>query len=81
MSETQTEILAHAKYTNGKIAENILKITALETAMEKKADKKNSIGTWISNHPFKFAGLTLIFVTFIVGDLRNPLISFIMSLI
>lgn len=81
MSETQVEILSHAKFTNGKIADNILKIATLEKALEEKANKKDSIGVWINSHPFKFAGLALIFVTFIIGDLRNPLISFIMSLI
>ena len=64
MGDVQQKILAHAKYTNGRV-----------TVIEKK-----SIGLWISNHPFKFSAFCLMFFSFVISDIRHPLINFVTSL-
>jgi hypothetical protein len=42
------------------------------TALEHK-----SIGVWISRHPFKFATFILITLSFLVSDIRHPMIDLI----
>ena len=58
------DILAQAKLTNGRV-------TKLE---------KRSIGNWVSNHPYKFAGFVIVFLATVISDIRHPLIAFIMKL-
>ena len=59
------EILNHAKQTNGRV--NML--------------EKKSIGLIISNNPFKFALIFLIFIGLIINDIRNPLFNLIIKLL
>lgn len=71
MEKVQEEILDHAKYTNGKVAENSKKITYIE---------KRSLGCWIARNPIKFAVYVLVFMSFVISDVRHPLIELITKL-
>ena len=42
------------------------------TALEKK-----SIGMWVSQNPLKFAMYVLVFFSFVISDIRHPLIDLI----
>lgn len=60
----QNDILEQAKKTNGRV-------TKLEGS---------SIGLWIANHPFKFTTFVVVLMSFLISDLRHPIIDFIASL-
>jgi hypothetical protein len=65
MHDTQKEMLAHQKITNGRVAQ-----------LESK-----SIGMWIRNHPFKFAIFTALFFSIVISDIRHPAFELIISII
>lgn len=71
LAKSQSEILAHAQYTNGKIADAIKQIEMV---------KKRSLGVWIAQHPFKFAGMVMIFFSFVISDIRHPLLEIVKNL-
>ena len=58
---TLSEILAHAKVTNGRV-------NRLE---------KLGVGIWISEHPFKFALFLMAFTAVVISDIRQPLLKLI----
>lgn len=62
--EKLDEIHTQVKLTNGRV-------TRLE---------KRSIGTWIANHPFKFAGFTLIFFVIVISDSRQAIINALLKM-
>jgi len=55
---------AQACKTNGRV-----------TVLERK-----SIGVWISLHPIKFATSCLISISFLISDIRHPLIDLLLKL-
>lgn len=68
MEQIQTQILDHAKYTNGKIA----------TAMQDiKHIEEKSFGCWVAKHPFKFILFILILTSVVVSDVRQPVLGLI----
>lgn len=70
--KVQNEILEHAKFTNGKIADAIAKIDSV---------KKRSVGWWIAEHPFKFAIFILVLFSFVISDIRHPLTDLLTNFI
>lgn len=62
-----------------KILEGILEQAKLTNGRVTKIESK-SLGLWISNHPFKFATFTTGALSFLISDLRVPIIEFITSI-
>lgn len=65
------EIIAHQKHTNGNVRDNSIAIQKICS---------NSIGLWISHHPFKFTAGTLAVISVLISDIRHPLFALITSL-
>jgi hypothetical protein len=58
------EILEQTKRTNGRV-------TQLES---------RSIGMWIAEHPWKFTATALVMLSFLISDIRHPIVDFIIKL-
>lgn len=71
MEKRDREVLEHAKYTNGKVAEAVEKIAMIE---------KKSIGCWIARNPIKFAVYVLVFFSFVISDVRHPIVEMVARL-
>lgn len=65
LREIQLQTLEQAKRTNGRV-----------TVLEKK-----SVGLWITNNPIKFVIYVLLFIAFVISDLRQPLFMFLVGLL
>jgi hypothetical protein len=72
--------------TNEDIYSELVELKKLATATHEQACKTNgrvtniehkSIGIWISRHPFKFTAFVLITISFLVSDIRHPMIDLI----
>ena len=61
VKEMAEKTLVQACKTNGRV-------TNLE---------KRSLGMWIARHPFKFTAFVLIVISFLVSDIRHPMIDLI----
>jgi hypothetical protein len=66
VKKTTDENNEHAKYTNGKIAEALLKIAEV---------KKKSFGCWVADHPLKTTGILIAFFGTVISDFRHPIID------
>lgn len=71
VERVQGEILDHAKYTNGKIAETIEQLASV---------KKQSFGCMAAKHPVKFATILFVFLGLVVTELRAPLMNIVKGL-
>lgn len=69
--KVQGEILDHAKYTNGKIAETIAQLASV---------KRQSFGCMAAAHPIKFVAIVISFLALIVTELREPLMLIVKGL-
>lgn len=69
--KVQDEILTHAKYTNGRVAENLKKIAQIEN---------KSVGCWIARNPIKFAVYMVVFTAFVLSDIRHPLFELLIKI-
>lgn len=66
--KTMIKILNHAEYTNGKIAAALLEIEEL---------RKNSLGMWVKNHPFRFTLLCISSLSVITPDTREIIFTLV----
>jgi len=64
------EIIAHQKYTNGKVAENIKQINDI---------KKRSVSLWIYSNPFKAICFAVLVTLLIISDFRKPILGFLIN--
>lgn len=89
MWRVQHDILEQTKKTNGRVTvlENTTHILTTSTiGIARNAENidlltKSSIGIWIGRHPFKFAWLVIIFLSFWVAEIRNPIVNEIIKLL
>jgi hypothetical protein len=72
--------------TNEDIYSQLQELTCLAKATHEQACKTNgrvtnlekrSLGMWIARHPFKFTSFVLITISFLVSDIRHPMIDLI----
>jgi len=67
--------LQHLKEVGQKTLEQACRTNGRVSTLEKR-----SIGMWIANHPFKFTGVIIFILSFLVSDIRQPTIKAIASL-
>ena len=67
--------IQHVKEVGEKTLEQALRTNGRVTSLEKK-----SIGVWISHHPLRFAIYVLVFFSFVISDIRHPIIDMVMKL-
>ena len=75
--------------TNQDIYDELLSLKAITTATHEQACNTNgrvtiiervSIGLWIARHPFKFAGILMIFFALVISDIRHPVFDLVKNL-
>jgi hypothetical protein len=66
--QTLQEVKKLGELTHDQACKTNGRVTALE---------HKSLGMWISKHPFKFAAFVLIAISFLVSDIRHPMIDLI----
>jgi hypothetical protein len=64
--------LQHLKEVGQRTLEQATRTNGRVTNLEKR-----SLGMWIARHPFKFAAYVLIVISFLVSDIRHPMIDLI----
>jgi len=74
--------LMHLKEVGQKTLEQAVKTNGRVTSLEErtKANENKSIGIWITNHPFKFAGIVMVFFSFVISDIRHPMLELVRNL-
>ncbi len=81
----QQQSLAQQKLTNGRVTKiESLKIekwieNQKHNSEEIKSVQNKSIGAYISNHPYQFAFLCVIFFALVISDFRQPIIEFLIN--